>query len=175
MGHWFLTQDNLVQIEKVAINDLLDFDLSGADQADHVQVGHKADSGKKRGGDGPQFAKQSVGVFGMVHDNDLSAGFADPEDLPAELQGITDRGDHVRGDNGIKGVVGEGHVAGIHDLQVNGMSIAQPGDPFPGPIDHPGRNVDPDDMTGFRVMAQGQTRPDPHFQHFSVGPRDQGT
>ena len=41
-----MTQYDFMQIEEVAVNDLLNFDLGGANQANHIQVGHKADPGK---------------------------------------------------------------------------------------------------------------------------------
>ena len=163
-----MPQNDLMEVEQVAVDDLLDLQFGGFYQADHVQIGDKADFGKKRRSHGFDFSKQPVGVFGMVDDNNLSPGFTDPEHLPAKLEGITDRGDHVGGDHGIEGVVIEGHPTGIHDLQINFMSVPHPGDPVFGPLDHPGGNINPHDMAMFGVMAEGQPGPDADLQYFLV-------
>ena len=54
-----MSQNDFMQVKEIAIDDILDLDFRGFDQGNHIQVGDKAESGKKRRGEGFYFTQHT--------------------------------------------------------------------------------------------------------------------
>ena len=111
-------------MEDVATADVFDTHPGLPHNFDYIKVSGKADADKKRGEDILGLFKQ-MAIFptGMLDSNDLAAGPEDPKDFPAEFMRIRHGSDNIGGHDGIKTIIRELEVAGIHDVKFNFMTV----------------------------------------------------
>src|SRR5665648_121587 len=154
---WFGAHDDPAGIEQIARHRLVHGNAHVFHDPDDVQIGGEADADKNRSHDVLDATPETAVLrAGVVNRNDLAAGLDYPVDLPADLIGVLDRGDHVGGHDEVEMIVGKVQGGGVHDVKVEAATAVDIGGFFPGPFDHRPGNVDSHQLGPRGIKIQGE-------------------